>query len=69
VARVVGIDKDHLVIGDHLFSGPARRCLEGSVKHEEFMELQQRAEEEIAGLRKDLAENGRLIEQVHGVLS
>jgi hypothetical protein len=31
--------------------------------------LQQSAEERIAGLRKELAENGRLIEQADAILS
>lgn len=38
------------------------------LKGEEFVELQQRAEEEIAGQKRELAENGKLIEQAHGVL-
>jgi len=38
------------------------------VKGEEFTELQQRAEEQIAGLRRELAENGGLIEQSNGTI-
>jgi hypothetical protein len=69
VAREVGIDKDHLVIGDHLFFQAGREAVSRVLKSEEFMELQQKAEAEIAGRRKDLAENGKLIEQAESALS
>jgi hypothetical protein len=69
VAREVGIDKDHLVIGDHLFFQAGRKAVSGVLKGDEFTVLQQSAEEEIAGLRKDLAENVKLIEQAESALS
>jgi hypothetical protein len=58
-----------LVVGDHLFFQAGKETVSRILKGEEFVELQQRAEEEIAGLRKELAENGRLIEQADAIMS
>jgi hypothetical protein len=69
VAKEIGIDRDHLVVGDHLFFQAGKETVSRILKGEEFVELQQRAEEEIAGLRKELAENGRLIEQADAIMS
>jgi hypothetical protein len=69
VAKEIGIDKDHLVIGDHLFFQAGSEAVSGFLKGDEFTMLQQRAEEKIVGLRKELAENGRLIEQADAILS
>jgi len=69
VAREIGIEKDHLVIGDHLFFQAGREAVSIVLKGEEFTELQQNAEEQIAGLRKELAENSRLIERANAILS
>jgi hypothetical protein len=46
-----------------------REAVSRVLKGEEFTELQQRAEEKIAGLRRELTENGRLIEQADAILS
>jgi hypothetical protein len=51
VAKEIGIDSDHLVIGDHLFFQAGREAVSRALKGEEFAVLQQRAEEHIAGLR------------------
>jgi hypothetical protein len=69
VAKEISIDRDHLVVGDHLFFQAGRDAVSRVLKGEEFVELQQRAEEEIAGRRKELTENGRLIEQADAILS
>jgi hypothetical protein len=69
VAKEIGIDRDHLVVGDHLFFQAGREVVSRVLKGDEFTVLQQRAEEKIAGLRKELAENGRMIEQAESALS
>jgi hypothetical protein len=69
VAKEIGIDRDHLVVGDHLFFQAGRDAVSRVLKSDEFTELQQKAEAEIAGLRKELAENGKLIEQAESALS
>jgi hypothetical protein len=69
VAKEIGIDRDHLVVGDHLFFQAGKETVSRVLKGDEFVELQQKAEEEIAGLRKELAENSRLIDQANAILS
>jgi|GEM_PF-1481513 len=68
VAKEIGIDKDYLVIGDHLFFQAGKEVVSRVLKCKEFVELQQRAEEDIAGLRKELAENVKLIGQANAIL-
>jgi hypothetical protein len=67
VAKEIGIDRDHLVVGDHLFFQDGRETVSRVLKGDEFTELQQSAEEEIAGLRKELVENVRPIEQADAI--
>jgi hypothetical protein len=69
MAKEIDIDKDHLVIGDNLFFQAGREAVSGVLKCDEFVELQQKAEEEIAGLRRQLAENDRLIELAENALT
>jgi hypothetical protein len=69
VAKEIGIDKEHLAVGDHLFFQAGKEAVSSVLEGDEFTVLQQRAEEKIAGLRKELAENGRLIDQADAILS
>jgi hypothetical protein len=47
VAKEIGIDKEHLVVGDHLFFQAGKEAVSRVLKGDEFTVLQQRAEEKI----------------------
>jgi len=69
VATEIGIDETTWSLVDQLFFQAGKQAVSRVLKCEEFVELQQKAEEEIAGLRKELAENEKLIEQAESALS
>lgn len=67
VAKEMDIERDHLVIGDHLFFQAGREAVSWILKGDEFTVLQQSAEENIAGLRYELAGDSRLTEQAKAI--
>ena len=69
VAQAIGIDADHIVLGDHLFYKAGRETVSGVLKSAEFMKRQVAADKQIGELRKTITERGALPDLVNGTLS
>ena len=69
VAQAIGIDADHIVLGDHLFYQAGRETVGQVLKSEEFTKLQVAADKEVSELRKTITERGALRDLVNGTLS
>ena len=69
VAQAIGIDADHMVLGDHLFYQAGRETVGQVLKSEGFTKLQVAAEKQIGELRKTITEWGALRDLVNGTLS
>jgi len=69
VAQAIGIDADHIVLGDHLFYQAGRETVGEVLKSEEFTKLQMAADKQIGELRKTITERGALRDLVNGTLS
>jgi len=68
VAQAIGIDADHIVLGDHLFYQAGRETVKTVLKSEEFTKLQVAVDKEVSGLRKSITERGALRDLVNGTL-
>ena len=69
VAPAIGIDADHIVLGDHLFYQAGRETVGQVLKSEGFTKLQVAADKQIGELRKAITERGALRDLVNGTLS
>jgi len=69
VAHAIGIDADHIVLGDHLFYQAGRETVGQVLKGEEFTKLQMRADKEVSELRRTIMERSALRDLVNGTFS